>query len=249
MIEEVWPSVADPWLEAGTEKVLLPSGTAVLWEPTTVAQLMVRGALPGYLRAMALQFGGDGVDVEKLPDDDKGKWRDLVALFIVEAVRALAMPGAAEFTSYRLTPEQVDPDNPRMPRADAEALHHLAVHLRTVAEVNATSRLAVMEREIRKAVEGGASDETIRTMQEQQREAANYYSRILQREAVSGIAGWLSFRGNDRGADSGANGGALAAAAVRPADHLGPGGRARARRRPVDPDRTRRSRGRKSSEG
>ena len=249
MTAETWPTISDPWIAAGTEPVLLPSGVAVLWEPTTVAQLMVRGILPGYLRSMALQFAGDGVDYSKLPPDDQGRFRELCAMTIIESVRGAAMLGDPEFQiPFRLTPEQVNDENPRMPRPDLEALQHLVLHLRTPGEVTATSRLVALERDYRKAVENGADADTLAELRRQQAESAARYQRTIEREAVGGIAGWISFRDDRRGADPGAERAGVGSPAVGARDHLGPGGRVRARRRPADPSRPSRRRSRSSAE-
>lgn len=237
-----WPSTAsDPWLAAGTEPVLLPSGTAVLWEPTTVQQLMVRDALPGYLRSMALQFAGDGFVYDELNTDEQGKWRELVGQFVIAGVRAIALPGAAEFTRHKLTPADIDEADPLMPRPDLETLQQLAMHLRTVDQVNATGRLIQLERELRATIQDLDSAEAEAYRVEHDREV-DEIQRSMAREVAGGLAGWSMFRGRTRGPDTGPDGGAVRDAAVVAADHLGPGGRPRPRRRPSNQARARRSR-------
>jgi hypothetical protein len=234
MLAIEWPATPDPWLAAGTERVLLPSGTRVLWEATTVQQLMVRDALPGYLRSMAMQFAGAGIVYDQLNEDDQKRWRETVALFVSEGIRAIALPGADEFARAKFTPAQCSDDDPVMPRPDLETMQQLAMHLRTVEQVNATGRLIELERQLRDVI-ANADDATVEAFRVQHDRESDEIQRSIAREMAGGLAGWEMFRRQSGGDHPGQDSAAVPVAPVGPADHLGPGGRPRAGRRGRDP--------------
>jgi len=223
------------WMKAGTETVMLPSGVQVRWEPTHVTELMLRGIMPGYLRSMALQFAGDGVTPSEMKGEDESNWKELVSLLIIEGVREVAMPESDEFEAIRLTPAQVNDADPRMPRVDLETLQHLVLHLRSPLEVNATSRMAQLEREYREAEERGADDDELAALRERNETKATEFARIISKEASSSLTGWAAFRDLGRSIVAGTASPDMAPAPVQSADHLGPGGRPRRRRRARHP--------------
>jgi hypothetical protein len=221
--------VASAWMNAGTSTVMLPSGVQVRWEPTSVADLMVRGVLPGYLRSVAAQLYAD--ESKPLTDDEQAKWKEMVALLIRTSVREVALPGSDEFEPYQLSAAQVNDDDPRMPRVDLEALQHLALHLRTPREVDATSRVATLYRRLDEAAERGASDDELDLLRQEIELKAGEYRRIIEKEAAHAVLGWADFRGLLRRAGNGDQRQDVGRAAVQPADHLGRGARPRPRRR------------------
>ncbi len=219
------------WMAAGTITVMLPSEMQVKVEETSVPQLMVRGVFPSYLRSMADQFMGDGVDPSKLDAGETAKWKEMVALLARHMVREVALPGSDDFAPYMLTPEQVNDDDPRMPRVDLEALQHMVLHLRSPREVDATSRLAAMHRQMTTAIERGASNEEIVLLRTELEVKAAEYNRIAQKEAAESLFGWATFRGIGQRPDGGDQRPDVEDPPVQPADHLESGGRPRPRRR------------------
>lgn len=222
--------IASEWMAAGTVTVMLPSGMQVKVEETSVPQLMVRGVFPGYLRAMAEQFMGEGIDPSKLPAGEAGNWKEMVALLVRHMVREVCAPGGT-FAPYMLSPEQVNDDDPRMPRVDLEALQHMALHLRAPREVDATSRIAAMHRQMTTAIERGAGDEEIGLLRTELESKAGEFSRIIEKEAAESLFGWATFRNVGQRPDGGDQRAPVGDPPVQPADHRESGGRPRARRR------------------
>jgi hypothetical protein len=220
--------IGSAWMNAGTLAVMLPSGVQVRWEPTSIADLMVRGVLPGYLRSVAAQLYDSS---EPLTDEEQVKWKEMVALLIRTSVREVALPGSDDFEPFHLSAAQVNDDDPRMPRVDLEALQHLALHLRTPREVDATSRVAFLYRRLDEAVERGASDDELDLLRQEIDAKVSEYRRIIEKEAAHALLGWGDFRGVLRGSGDSSQRQDVGRAPVEPADHLGPGARSRPRRR------------------
>jgi hypothetical protein len=202
------------WLNAGTSEVMLPSGVRVKWEPTSIADLMVRGVLPGYLRSVAAQFTKG--EARPLTPDEEAKWKDMVALLIRTSVREVAMPDE-DFEPYLLSEEEVNDDDPRMPRTDLEAMQHMALHLRTPREVDATSRIAHMYSSLDEAAERGASQDELELLRQEIEIKASEYGRIIEKEHAHAMLAWGEFRRILRSVERGGDGEVVGRAPVQSA--------------------------------
>lgn len=127
--------VATAWQEAGTDQVMLPTGTearVMLPGPGAMARLeLTPGALRGIVGRLTgkLEHGG-------MSADDWQRWRGAIRELIAEAVTAVRIPGGEDFAPHR-----VDPDD-RIPPIDEDALTTLVLRLESPAQVDARSRVA-----------------------------------------------------------------------------------------------------------
>jgi hypothetical protein len=176
------------WQSAGTELTMLPSGVEFRLEQVPVAEMVRTGFLPGQLRQLAMRFATpEGVDPTELELAERERWAELERLMIsrwvvaarwicecANCVERRAGPPLPE-EPYRLDPEALAADPPRMPRVDLVALRDLVTYARTPKQVDALSRVAHGQME------------------------ADEAAAIVDREQVNTLSGWASFRGGGRG--------------------------------------------------
>lgn len=210
------------WQAAGTDWIQLPSGVEMRGELPVVADLLMRGALPTALRAIALRFASDeGVDESQLDSDAQAAWEALQRQLIHEAFTAArwtcACPECVERRAglgieplqerpRRIPLEDLEADPPRMPRIDLAALRDMVIRARSPKQVDAMSRVAHGQM--------GAAEAAV----------------IVERERRNTIEAWGSFRGDRGGVPAGADGEDVGQPSVAVRDHLGSGGRVRPRR-------------------
>lgn len=217
---------------AAAETTMMPSGTEMQIELPSVAGLLSRGVLPPALRQIALRFTTDeGVVKAQLDEAEAARMDELERVMICDAVHAIRPPGFTDWTPIRFRPEELTPENRRLAEIDYEALQQLVLRLRTPRQVDAMSRLAQAIAELRAARDRGVTGEELEPLIERHTQQTEEAARIVEAERVNTLAGWASFRGLGRGAHAGRPGADLGRPSVQPADHLGPGGRVRARRR------------------
>lgn len=225
-------AVLGAWSAASSDLIMLPSGVEVRLDLPSVASLLVSGAMPSALRALAMQFVGDGVEPDALDPEEKKQWTDLEHLLVSESVVAIKPPGFDEPQPFRLTIEDLARDPMPVPRHDYLALRDIVLHIRTIKQVDALSRVAAMEVELEEARERGATDDEVAAMEARIAEKAQWAARVVESERVNSIEGWMPFRPEGGFAAAGADSEDMGHAPVQPADHLGRGGRPRARRSP-----------------
>ena len=186
----------EAWVEAGIEEVMLPSGVEVGLILPTLAELIRAGVFSGQLRAVAMRAAAEPeadearqqrqaattalmaravrriraplADVE--PD---GRWQAWKARHLSVLLRVFPVRTRQRMTPwepFRLTAEDLDPDAPKIPSVDREALERLVLHVQTPAMVDTISRLA---RELITREEAQA---------------------ILDRESARGLDAWRPFR-------------------------------------------------------
>lgn len=227
-------AVLQAWGAASSDLTMLPSGVEVRLDLPSVASLISSGAMPTALRALALQFMGEGVSPGELSNDDREKWEKLERVLVSESVVAIRVPGG-DLQPFKITPEDLEADPPIIPRHDKLALRDMVLRIRTPKQVDALSRVAFMDRDLQAAVERDAPEHELVEIRNAIAEKANWAARVVESERMNSIEGWLPFRPDGRGGDAGVDGKDMGPAPVAVADHLGPGGRPRARRGAVDP--------------
>jgi hypothetical protein len=182
------------WQAAGTDIILLPSGVEARLDIPTLGRMLARGILPGHLRALALKVNSpEGVKLASLSEDETRDWDELEQLMIADCVIAIRPPGFKKLTPFRLSPEDVAADPPKLPRVDLEALRNIVLRIRTPKQIDALSRLAFgqMTRE----------DATL----------------IVDKEQVNTIVAWATFRDERRRAGMRAQRKSVGKPAVDPA--------------------------------
>lgn len=217
---------------AGTELTMMPSGAEYQIEQTPVLEMVRTGHLTGLLRAVAMKVAGsEGLDTETLSDEESAAWDQLQREMICRWVRGFAWTcscagctkrrGQAglepiELRPFKLTPEILAADPPKISRVDLVALNDMTLYVRTPAHVDAISRLAHGQM---------TAEET---------------QRITQEEAFRTVSGWAPFRRKQGGGGVGGD------SQVLGDDALAPAGYNRAARRHPPRSGSRRSAGRRA---
>lgn len=125
--------VASAWSEAGTETVLLPTGTEVRIMLPGPGSLARHGVTPGTLREIAARRTGK-VEHAGVSDADWTAWEASIRQLLAEAVVAIRPPGREAFAEHTIHPDD------RIPGADEDALVALVLHLESPAQVDLKSR-------------------------------------------------------------------------------------------------------------
>ena len=128
--------LASAWEEAGTDTVLLPTGTEVrvmLPGPGAMARLELT---PAALRGIVGRMTGD-LAHGGMSDADWERWRAAIRELVADAVTAVRPPGREGFTPHRVEPTD------KVPPIDEDALTALVLRLEAPAQVDARSRLAL----------------------------------------------------------------------------------------------------------
>lgn len=126
----------DAWQAAGTDEVMLPTGTAVRMTRPSFERLAREGLMTGALRAAALRDDrGGGTPT---PEDQGARERShaLVGEHLLEF-----RPPGREWTPA--PPEVTAGDLSKLPPIDRETLVALVLHARTPRYVDTTSRVAL----------------------------------------------------------------------------------------------------------
>lgn len=221
------------WQAAGTQLVMLPSSVEVRVDLPSVYDLISSGQMPGYLRSLAAKFmGDDELTSTDLTDEEREKWEDFERLLITQTVVAFKPPGMAE-TPGKITMDDLKADPCPIPRDDLQALRNMALRIQTPAMVDAFSRVAAMETDLRLEREAGLDDPDVIAEREQAiRAQAEQAAAVIRSETKNTVAGWATFRRLRGSRDAGVTGKGVGLQAIEPRDHRGPGGRPRVRRRP-----------------
>lgn len=128
--------VATAWQEAGTDQVVLPTGTEaqlLLPGPGAMARLELT---PSALRGIVGRLTGD-LEHAGMSDEDWQRWRGAIRSLIADAVVAIRLPGGDDFRAHRIEPDD------RVPPIDEDALTALVLRLESPAQVNARSLVAM----------------------------------------------------------------------------------------------------------
>lgn len=128
--------VASAWQDAGTDTVMLPTGTEVrvlLPGPGAMARLELT---PSALRGIVGRLTGD-LAHGGMSEADWARWRDSIRALIADAVTAIRPPGRQEFSEHRVEPTD------KVPPIDEDALTALVLRLEAPAQVDARSRVAL----------------------------------------------------------------------------------------------------------
>lgn len=228
------------WERSASELVMLPGGMEVRVELPLVMEMVRSGALPSGLRALALKFASDvGVEPDELGGEDAAHWDELVGLLVarsVKAVRPVKAEGPPDEqcscggwhtdeppVPYRLDPEILTAEPPRLPRVDVVALQDMVLRVRTPKQVDAISRVAHGQMD-----PGTAAD-------------------IVRAERGATLEGWSSFRALRAGTAAGAQRQDLGDAAIGAARPNRAARRAADRRRSGTTPRATATRGRRAA--
>ena len=160
------------WQAAGTEELMLPTGTEIrmlLPGPGALARL---GLSPTTLLTIAAHRTGE-IEHGGMSDEDWARWEAKIAVLICDSVLAIKPPGFDDFAEWTFSPD--DLKQHRVPPVDHDALVSLVTTFETPAQVDARSRV----------VHRGMS--------------VSHAARIFAREEARTIPGWGEFIESEQG--------------------------------------------------
>lgn len=205
------------WGSTALVPVELPSGMKALLKLPDVNELILREALPGDLRELAMQYAQSGIEISKLSGPDLKRFVQFTYELIARMVRYMATPDSEAWDAFRktgadpftegwqpvvLTAAEIAEMDIHQP--DLDALGKIAGRLNTPNEVTAISRF---DRGLITDVE---------------REAA-----VAGVEPGAKTGDFATFRGEPGGADGGPDGEDVREASERPTRRSRSSGRLR----------------------
>lgn len=128
------------WQAAGTDELMLPTGTEVRVMLPGPGAMARHGLTPGALRGIVGRLTGE-INQGGMSDDDWAAWEASVNILICDTVIEVRPPGRELFEAWTIRP--ADLAERRLPPVDHDALVTLVMRLDSADRIDARSRAAL----------------------------------------------------------------------------------------------------------